>query len=78
MTEQQLGNSKPQADLTPLIAKLGFCPDAGLPSRAGSLTIAPIMRNVPADTDQRHIPACRSADTRARAIFAHNKTRREI
>ncbi|ECW7127154.1 hypothetical protein AH210_25470 [Salmonella enterica subsp. enterica serovar Newport] len=74
----QHGHLLPLPDLTPLIAKLGFFPDAGLPSRAGLLSIAPIMRNVPADTDQRHIPACRSADTHAPAIFGHNKTRREI
>ncbi|EBC6378341.1 hypothetical protein C3570_12135 [Salmonella enterica] len=38
-------------DLTPLIAKLRFCPHAGLQFWAGLLFLAPIMRNVPADTD---------------------------
>ncbi|QAZ74744.1 hypothetical protein FORC82_p223 (plasmid) [Escherichia coli] len=51
MTEQQLGHCHPLANLTPLIAKLGFCPDAGLPFWAGLLSLAPIMRKVPADTD---------------------------
>ncbi|WP_223201636.1 hypothetical protein, partial [Salmonella enterica] len=51
VTEQQLGHCHPLANLTPLIAKLGFCPDAGLPFWAGLLSLAPIMRKVPADTD---------------------------
>ncbi|MCK0893321.1 hypothetical protein MXY38_00765 [Escherichia coli] len=51
MTEQQLGHCQQLADLTPLIAKLGFCPDVGLPFWAALLSLAPIMRKVPADTD---------------------------
>ena len=78
MTEQQLGHCHPLANLTPLIAKLGFCPDAGLPFWAGLLSLAPIMRYVPADTDYRHIPSCRSADTNARAFFGPYKTGQEI
>ncbi|EBC6378340.1 hypothetical protein C3570_12130 [Salmonella enterica] len=78
MTEQKLGNCQPLADLTPLIAKLGLCPHAGHQFWAGLLSLAPIMRNVPADTDKRHIPVCRSADSSARVIFGHNKTWREI
>ncbi|ECM7777239.1 hypothetical protein KO16_23280 [Salmonella enterica subsp. enterica serovar Heidelberg] len=46
-----LGHLQPLADLTPLIAKLGYCPDAGLQFWAGLLSLAPIMRKVPADTD---------------------------
>ena len=51
MTEQQLGHCYPLADLTPLIAKLGYCPDAGLQFWAGWLSLAPLMRNVSVDTD---------------------------
>ena len=51
MTEQQLGDCHPLADLTPLIAKLGFSPDSVLPSWAGLLTLAPMRRNAPADID---------------------------
>ncbi len=51
MTEQQLGHCYPLADLTPLIATLGYCPDAGLQFWAGWLSLPPIMRNVTADTD---------------------------
>ena len=32
------------------------------------------MRKVPADTDYRHIHACRSADTSARVFFGHYNT----
>ncbi|MQK61001.1 hypothetical protein EIZ86_31720 [Escherichia coli] len=46
-----LGHLQPLADLTPLIAKLGYCPDAGLQFWAGWLSLPPIMRNVTADTD---------------------------
>ncbi|WP_214295234.1 hypothetical protein, partial [Escherichia coli] len=46
-----LGHLLPLPDLTPLIAKLGYCPDAGLQFWAGWLSLAPIMRNVTADTD---------------------------
>lgn len=35
----------------PLIAKLGYCPDAGLQFWAGWLSLAPLMRNVSVDTD---------------------------
>ncbi|HBY2490386.1 TPA: hypothetical protein MIS32_20385 [Klebsiella pneumoniae] len=38
-------------DLTPLIAKLAFSPDSVLPSWAGLLTLAPLIRNAPADKD---------------------------
>ncbi|MBZ4100253.1 hypothetical protein, partial [Escherichia fergusonii] len=40
-------------DLTPLIAKLGFWSDIDLPCWAGFglLTLTPMIRNVPADTD---------------------------
>ncbi|MEO2802547.1 hypothetical protein ABHB96_07670 [Escherichia coli] len=51
MTEQQLGHCQPLADLTPLIAKLAFSPDSVLPSWAGLLTLAPLIRNAPADKD---------------------------
>nr|WGO48331.1 hypothetical protein [Escherichia coli]WGO48334.1 hypothetical protein [Escherichia coli]CZR14967.1 hypothetical protein [Yersinia pseudotuberculosis]CZR14968.1 hypothetical protein [Yersinia pseudotuberculosis] len=51
MTEQQLGHCYPLADLTPLIATLGFSPDSVLPSWARLLTLAPMIRNAPADTD---------------------------
>ena len=51
--EQQLGHCHPLADLTPLIAKLGFCPDVDLPFWAGFglVTLTPIIRNVPDDAD---------------------------
>ncbi|HBY0536165.1 TPA: hypothetical protein MIO54_23120 [Klebsiella pneumoniae subsp. pneumoniae] len=42
---------QPLADLTPLIAKLAFSPDSVLPSWAGLLTLAPLIRNAPADKD---------------------------
>ncbi|MCK3692495.1 hypothetical protein MZM55_12420, partial [Escherichia coli] len=42
---------EPLTYLTPLIAKLGYCPDAGLQFWAGWLSLPPIMRNVTADTD---------------------------
>ncbi|WP_241167139.1 hypothetical protein, partial [Serratia marcescens] len=51
VTEQQLGHCHPLADLTPLIAKLAFSPDSVLPSWAGLLTLAPLIRNAPADKD---------------------------
>ncbi|RRC00938.1 hypothetical protein EIA14_21590, partial [Klebsiella pneumoniae] len=35
-----LGHLQPLADLTPLIAKLGYCPDAGLQFWAGWLSLA--------------------------------------
>jgi hypothetical protein len=35
VTEQQLGHCQQLADLTPLIAKLGFCSDVDLPFWAG-------------------------------------------
>ncbi|MGT8455795.1 hypothetical protein, partial [Salmonella enterica] len=46
-----LGHLQPLADLTPLIAKLGYCPDAGLQFWAGWLSLAPLMRNVSVNTD---------------------------
>ncbi|MCV5888475.1 hypothetical protein OFN71_35235, partial [Escherichia coli] len=51
VTEQELGHYQQLAYLTPLIAKLVFCPHAGLQFWAGLLSLAPIMRNVSADTD---------------------------
>ncbi|WP_206187712.1 hypothetical protein, partial [Salmonella enterica] len=48
VTEQELGHYQQLAYLTPLIAKLVF---AGLQFWAGLLSLAPIMRNVSADTD---------------------------
>ena len=51
VTEQQLGHCHPLADLTSLIAKLAFSPDSVLPSWAGLLTLALIIRNAPADKD---------------------------
>ncbi len=50
-SEQQLGHCYPLADLTPLIATLGFSPDHVPPSWARLLTLAPMIRNAPADTD---------------------------
>ncbi|ARO93471.1 hypothetical protein DZ08F97_52840 [Escherichia coli] len=53
MTEQKLGHCQQLADLTPLIATLGFWSDIDLPFWAGFglLTLTPMIRNVPADTD---------------------------
>ncbi|EBZ0275278.1 hypothetical protein D5Y15_14710 [Salmonella enterica subsp. enterica serovar Saintpaul] len=80
MTEQQLGHCQQLADLTPLIAKLGFWSDVDLPFWAGFglLTLTPMIRNVPADTDQNHITAYRSADTGAWAISDDPKNIWEI
>ncbi|RIY03903.1 hypothetical protein, partial [Klebsiella quasipneumoniae] len=53
VTEQQLGHCQQLADLTPLIAKLGFCSDVDLPFWAGFglLTLTSIIRNVLDDAD---------------------------
>jgi hypothetical protein len=51
MPEQHLKALSAAVRFNPLIAKLGFCPHAGLQFRAGLLSLAHIMRNVPADTD---------------------------
>ncbi|EOL9302311.1 MULTISPECIES: hypothetical protein, partial [Enterobacteriaceae] len=53
VTEQKLGHCQQLADLTPLIATLGFWSDIDLPFWAGFglLTLTPMIRNVPADTD---------------------------
>ncbi len=51
VTEQQLGALSSACKFNPLIAKLGFSPDVGIPFWAALLSLAPIMRKVPADTD---------------------------
>jgi len=51
MPEQHLKALSATGRFTPLIAKLGFSPDGVLPSREGLLTLSPIIRKVPADTD---------------------------
>jgi hypothetical protein len=50
MPEQHLKALSAAVRLTPLIAKLGFCPQL-VSSGLGLLSLAHIMRNVPADTD---------------------------
>ncbi|TPD12279.1 hypothetical protein E9101_22670 [Salmonella enterica subsp. enterica serovar Goldcoast] len=70
MTEQKLVHCQQLADLTPLIATLGFWSDIDLPFWAGFglLTLTPMIRNVPADKGKNHITTYPSSDTGAWVI----------
>ncbi|KYE61503.1 hypothetical protein, partial [Salmonella enterica] len=60
-----LGHCQPLADLTPLIANLGFS-DVNLQFKA----LAPMMRTLQPDKDLSLIPVCRSYDSSARGLFS--------
>ncbi len=51
MPEQHLKALSAAVRFNPLNRQTGISPDSVLPSWAGLLTIAPMIRNAPADTD---------------------------
>ncbi len=51
MPEQHLKALSAAVRFNPLNLQTGISPDSVLPSWAGLLTLAPMIRNAPADTD---------------------------